>query len=50
MPTFIEPWDLRYAELFCHVFAHVAESRALPASVFSERYVTWCQSRLGGAV
>jgi hypothetical protein len=49
MPTFSEPSDLRYGELFFHVFAHVTETRALPASVFSERYVAWCQGVLGDA-
>lgn len=49
MPTFLEPRDLRCAELFFHVFAHVAGTRALPASVFSERYVAWAQGILGDA-
>jgi hypothetical protein len=49
MPTFLEPRDLRCAELFFHVFAHVAGTRALPASVFSEHYVAWCRDTLGDA-
>lgn len=47
MPIFIEPAELGGGELFFHVFAHVAETRALPASVFSARYVAWCESLLG---
>lgn len=49
MPSFIEPGELSGGELFFHVFAHVAETRALPASVSSARYVAWCESQLGPA-
>lgn len=49
MASFIDPHDLRCAELFFHVFAHVAETAALPASVSSQRYVAWCRGVLGDA-
>lgn len=43
------PEELRYAELFFHVFAHVAETARLPASVADRRYVAWCEQLLGAA-
>jgi hypothetical protein len=49
MTSLIAPHELRCAELFFHVFAHVAETAALPASVASPRYVAWCQRLLGDA-
>jgi len=39
--------DLRAAELFFHVFAHVGDTRQLPASVHSPEYVTWARAELG---
>lgn len=47
MVAFIDPAELRCAELFFHVFAHVSQTSALPASVSSRRYVAWCQGLLG---
>jgi hypothetical protein len=49
MTTLIASHELRCAELFFHVFAHVTDTSTLPASVASLRYVTWCQSLLGAA-
>src|SRR5215207_3412247 len=49
MTSFIASDELRYAELFFHVFAHVAATSSLPASVFSRRYVAWSESLLGSA-
>lgn len=41
--------ELRCAELFFHVFAHVRETAGLPASVASASYVAWCEQHLGEA-
>jgi hypothetical protein len=49
MTSFIACDELRYAELFFHVFAHVAATSPLPASVFSRGYVAWSESVLGSA-
>ncbi|MDF3069431.1 MAG: hypothetical protein K0R38_5032 [Polyangiaceae bacterium] len=43
----IDAADLRGADLFFHVFAHVSETAALPASVASPSYVGWCERYLG---
>lgn len=45
----IEPGQLRPAELFFHVFAHVEGTRGLPASVHDAGYVAWCGTLLGAA-
>lgn len=45
----IDSAELRCAELFFHVFAHVSETASLPASVASPGYVAWCQAALGAA-
>jgi hypothetical protein len=39
--------DLRAAELFFHVFAHVEGTGQLPASVHSSEYVAWARAQLG---
>src|SRR5690349_15353645 len=43
----LDPADLRAAELFFHVFAHVEGTAQLPASVHSPEYVAWARARLG---
>jgi hypothetical protein len=43
----VDPADLRAADLFFHVFAHVAGTKQLPASVHSAEYVAWARGRLG---